>query len=385
MRYLVLTILFVGFSAPSWAADDFELRDRDRVVLIGGTLIEREQRHGDWELALTCRFPDRNVSFRNLGWSGDTVWGESRAGFDAPAQGYKRLVEQTLALQPTVIIVGYGGNEAFAGAAGLPAFQKQLDRLLDDLAPSKARLVMLAPPRHEQLGAPWPDPAEQNHRLKLYGAALRQTARQRGARFVDLYELIRPDPAVLLTDNGLHLTASGYRKAAAALQAGLGWSPQHWRIVFGKDGRAMSDGVTITDIQTSPLRFSARDAQLVRSGGERLLTVAGLAPGNYALQIDGHHVVTASDVGWRSGMTLTGGPEADQAERLRRLLVEKNRLYFYRWRPQNETYLFGFRKHEQGKNATEVPEFDPLIEKLEAEIARLRRPVAHRYELMEAK
>jgi hypothetical protein len=49
------------------------------------------------------------------------------------------------------------------------------------------------------------------------------------------------------------------------------------------------------------------------------------------------------------------------------------------------TYLFGFRKHEQGQNAREIPQFDPLVAKQEAEIARLRRPVAHTYELNEAK
>ena len=75
------------------------------------------------------------------------------------------------------------------------------------------------------------------------------------------------------------------------------------------------------------------------------------------------------------------GPEFDQAEQLRQAIIEKNRLYFHRWRPQNETYLFGFRKHEQGKNAVEIPKFDPLIAAKEAEIAKLRVPVAHVYEI----
>ena len=41
--------------------------------------------------------------------------------------------------------------------------------------------------------------------------------------------------------------------------------------------------------------------------------------------------------------------------------MEKNKLFFNRWRPQNETYLHGFRKHEQGNNAKEILQFDPLI------------------------
>ena len=66
---------------------------------------------------------------------------------------------------------------------------------------------------------------------------------------------------------------------------------------------------------------------------------------------------------------------------MRAAIVAKNRLYFHRWRPQNETYLFGFRKHEQGKNAVEIPQFDPLVAKKEEEILKLSTPRPHTYEI----
>ena len=56
---------------------------------------------------------------------------------------------------------------------------------------------------------------------------------------------------------------------------------------------------------------------------------------------------------------------------LRKVIGEKNELFFHRHRPQNETYLFLFRKHEQGNNAVEIPQFDPLIEAKEREIVSL--------------
>ena len=56
---------------------------------------------------------------------------------------------------------------------------------------------------------------------------------------------------------------------------------------------------------------------------------------------------------------------------VRQVIQEKNELYFHRWRPQNETYLFGFRKHEQGKNGKEIAEFDPLVAAKEVEISKL--------------
>ena len=51
---------------------------------------------------------------------------------------------------------------------------------------------------------------------------------------------------------------------------------------------------------------------------------------------------------------------------------KKNELFFHRWRPENWTYLFGFRKGEQGQNGVEIPRFDPLIAEWDARIAKLR-------------
>jgi lysophospholipase L1-like esterase len=91
---------------------------------------------------------------------------------------------------------------------------------------------------------------------------------------------------------------------------------------------------------------------------------------------DGLHL---SDEGYAQlARLLPGGtpPAPTTLEPLRRAVVEKNRLFFHRWRPQNETYLFGFRKHEQGNNAAEIPLFDPLIAEKEKQIASLVASVA---------
>ncbi len=297
---LLLVCCSLGLLAPAHAAEAFSLRDGDRVVFVGSTLIEREQRYGYWETALTRRYPDKSIIFRNLGWSGDTVFGDARAGFGTQADGFRQLKDHVLALKPTVIFIGYGTNESFAGPKGLPHFVKGLETLLDTFASTKARIVLLSPLKQENLGPPLPNPAENNKNLRLYADAIRDTAKKRGHFFVDLYDLLSKEKHPL-TDNGIHLTGDGYRRSALVLERALG----------------------------------------------------------------------------------LGGTDADlaQAEKLRQVIVAKNRLYFYRWRPENETYLFGFRKHEQGQNAREIPQFDPLIAEKEKEIAKLRVAVAHTYEL----
>ncbi|HKB39128.1 MAG TPA: SGNH/GDSL hydrolase family protein [Gemmataceae bacterium] len=391
MKRILLLSLFVSTGTTTSAAA-FELRQGDRVVLLGNTLVEREQRHGYWETALTTRFPDRDVTFRNLGWSGDTVFGEARAGFGSPADGFRLLTEHVLALKPTVLLIAYGINEAFEGEAGLPQFVRGLNKLLDALAPAKARVVLISPLRHEDLGPPLPDPAKQNKNLQIYTDAIRKVAEKRGFDFVDLFRLtserVKGEP---LTDNGMHLTAYGYWKTAALLEQGLDWKPQRWRIdVGGKAGGG--EGVELEGAPKGEqeVRFRATDTQLpaalspkgdVLSGRERTLRIRELAPGKYVLKVDGKPVRTATAEEWQAGIVLKSGPEFDQVEKLRHTIIEKNRLYFHRWRPQNETYLFGFRQHEQGQNAREIPLFDPLVAAKEKEIARLRQPTSHRYQL----
>jgi lysophospholipase L1-like esterase len=393
---LIVCLAGVLPAAPARAAEPFELKQDDRVVLLGNTLIEREQRDGYWETALTRRYPGRAVTFRNLGWSGDTVFGHARAGFGTTADGFNHLKEHVLSVRPTVILVGYGANEAFDGPAGLANFTQGLNTLLDALAPAKARVVLLSPLRQEDLGRPLPDPAVANQNLRLYADAIRDVARQRGLLFVDLFDLLgaRTDLPAPLTDNGIHLTPLGYWRSAPVLEKGLGLTASRWRVTVSADGDTIqAEGARVGKAEKSPLRFEVTDDVLPAppppidpsskspASDERVLRVRQLPAGRYTLSIDGQAIVTATAAEWEAGVRLERGPERGQAEKLRRAIVEKNRLYFHRWRPQNETYLFGFRKHEQGQNAREVPQFDPLVEKQEQEIARLRVPVAHTYSL----
>lgn len=75
-------------------------------------------------------------------------------------------------------------------------------------------------------------------------------------------------------------------------------------------------------------------------------------------------------------ISSAGGSLESPPEDLLSAIVAKNRLVFYRWRPQNITYLALFRKHEQGNNYAEIPMFDPLIDKTDAEIDQIKRQIA---------
>src|SRR5262249_46460700 len=151
-------------------------------------------------------------------------------------------------------------------------------------------------------------------------------------------------------------------------------------------------GGTVSQVGNS-MRFRVTAEQLAipfsyvdgeRAGGAYFVA-KGLDADRYNLKIDGTTVAIVRSPKF-GGLGLIGsGPEIDQAEKLRQTIIAKNELYFHRWRPQNVTYLFGFRKHEQGNNAVEIPQFDPLVSEKEKEIAKLRKPVEHVYELVPVK
>ncbi len=278
-------------------AHKFEIEDGDRIVWIGNTLVEREQRYGYWETALHAAFPDKQFTLRNLGWSGDTVHGDARAGFENAAKGFERLVSLTLELKPTVIFVSYGTNESFEGEAGLPKFEKGLEKLLDALKPSKARVVLFSPMQVEAMPGRDSSAVEaRNATLQRYGDAVKGIASRHCHNYADLFSqfsYIRGMGPYM--DNGIHLTAKGYKLFA-------------------------------------------------------------------------HHVLQSL-----AAPEVNNKFRGELAEPLRLAIVAKNELFFHRWRPENETYLLGFRKHEQGNNAVEIKQFEPLVAKAEDEIEKIRK------------
>ena len=155
---MIRSILFLGCTVVATAAPRFEFRDGDRVALLGDAFIEREQYEGWIELAATADFPDRAVTFRNLGWSGDLPDGASRcglsllqAGMEPAEEGWRQLQNQLRTYQPNVLVTGYGMAASLPGGPTPEQFRKDFERLLDE-AKGMRVLVLGVPPRFPQAG-----------------------------------------------------------------------------------------------------------------------------------------------------------------------------------------------------------------------------------------
>lgn len=353
------------------------LIDGERVVLLGNTFVEREQRDGYIETALTAAYPDRNVTFRNLGWSGDNVYGRSRARFGNVDEGWRHLNESLDLVKPTAAIICYGSNAAFAGDAGLDEFRAGYARLLDAVGKHTKKIMLVSPPPLEDLGRPLPNPDKQNANLAKYAAAIREIAYDRECAFVDLFAALgeKFEPGVkgkaTLTSNGVHLTEYGYWEAARAITKAIGKPTP----VVTLEEPARKTAVALNAALPLPAHSVSFADEVNDVAADMIVRYDANSGGSFDLNVDGEKLGTAAADKLKSGVGVNVPKLADAAEKLRTEIVAKNELFFHRYRPQNETYLFLFRKHEQGNNAVEIPQFDPLIEAKEKTIAQLRQPV----------
>src|SRR5262249_49892861 len=184
-------------------AADLKLEKGDHICLVGNTLAERMQYFGWLETRLAARFPQHDLVFRNLGYSGDEITLRLRSmAFGEPDQWLagQAPVPQPAKLNPgapvrenrfeltntkaDVIFAFFGYNESFAGEKGLHKFKQDLDEWIKHTLGQKyngksaPRLVLFSPIAHENLGdRNLPDGQANNERLKLYTAAMAQVAK----------------------------------------------------------------------------------------------------------------------------------------------------------------------------------------------------------------
>ena len=176
-----------------------------------------------------------------------------------------------------------------------------------------------------------------------------------------------------LADNGMHLTSRGYLCAGLVLRERLlGVPAVNAEIEVNLSSKALrGQGLEIADVrfddEAGVVSFRAREASL--------------SPLPVRLVVRGGRITAAADESVWTVKPLSGAAgegyvldSTGQYEALREEITKKNELYFHRWRPQNITYLFGFRKHEQGNNAADIARFDPFIRESEERIAELQVP-----------
>jgi len=286
-------LLWISAGLSVHAGEKCEFKDGERVAFIGGTFLDVEQDESYIETLLTLHHQDKNVIFRNLGWSGDESFRQTRPPKHPALRYYLDKYK------PTFYVVNYGMMESFHGAAGLQNFLDGYNKILDTLlaANKDAKLMIVAPYTHEDLGRPWPNPTEHNANLKLYADALAKLAETRKAVFVNLSEQLGDSKGI--TVNGVNPSAKGYMQIAFAFEKALGLEAKSWR------------------------------TELESKGSNRV-------------------------------------------QQLREQIKDKNRQYFYRYKPQNYEYVYGTRIGNQKGLDTELDQYDTILEERDKLIAKAK-------------
>ncbi len=315
-------LLALSLAATTAFAAPFQIAEGERVLLLGDALLERENTYGDLELRMHEQFPKVSFTVRNLSWSGETPKGWSRASFDPPAAGWQRLKEQIAQVRPTVAVLGFG----------MAASLQEITDRSGDMSLN-------------------PDPVR-------YGAEPMTAARFKK----ELGELMD------------------------AIQAsGQGQGPVRFILlspIRHEDLRAKRPGLpdpaphnALLEQYTKAIEELAKERNATYCPADPKTGIQMLAPwdatdNGIALTPQGYHAWTldaAKKLEW-------GAPqEAHFALSLRTAIRRKDDLFFFQSRPANSTYLFGFRKHEQGQNAAEMPKFTPLIEEEDKRIDQMKR------------
>lgn len=222
-RLVVFPLLAVALlSQHCVSAEPFQFNSGDVVAVFGNGLADRMQ-HAPWvETVLQSQLKDKNVSFRNMSFSGDQVNQKPRS------EGFTNDDEYLQLVAPDVVFTFFGYNESFGGAE---EYHLELVKLVERYrklrreAGKDVRFVLFSPIAGENTGdANLNDANQLNARLAAITEATRIAAAESGAMFVDLFtptlQLFEAD-AQRYTLNGIHLNELGYQKLAGIISESL--------------------------------------------------------------------------------------------------------------------------------------------------------------------
>ena len=385
---LVCATGVVAAGPPPERAQRLRLEKGDHVVFIGNTFTERMALFAHFETLVTAVYPEHQMAFRNLGWSGDTLTLQPRPLNFGDMDHY---LERHKA---DVIIACFGMNESFEGRAGLARFEQHWRDFLSHMSEARfngesaPRIAVVSPIAHEAMGGKLPDPGPHNENLALYTESMRKIAVEHELPFADLFtptkELAGAGPR--LTRNGIHVTQYGDWVAAQIMARELGLVPRS------------SEALTIDAAQEQlPIRFQLAGQTPLPAPPvadedlpvdlRPLIIVKGLEPGRYVLQVEGAPAASGEASDWANGVRIRRGPTVEMVERLRQTIIEKEQQFFYRRRAVNGEYIYGRRAEPFGviNFPDEMRALDGLVADLDGKIWGLSKALRERsYELVKA-
>lgn len=432
-------VFCVAFLIAFWLANisaaGFLIRDGDRVVFLGDSITEQRLYTTYIEAYALTRHPTWKLTFRNVGWGGDTSWLRQRSHpdekqlFAADEASQQKMVEDSvgrglgrdvLPLKPTFVTIKFGMNDHSYQPFRediFRAYVRSQTEIAKVLGTNGARVAFLTPQPIEDK-RPDPDKDVRNQSLRQFSDGLKDVAAKSSAAYVDQFDpfmkiLLRErasnPPSFIGGGDAVHPGPVGQTLMAWAVLKGLGASSLVSRAEIDAAGKKAPavEGCRVSGLQVSggTVSFDRLDEALAMPVDERAeaalklapilddlnlyeLQISGLTGGDYEVTVDGESSgkVSAEELAKGWNLANAPGPITKQAREVLKLVFDKNNAFFRRWR---EVQLFSLPGWAHGpevetKRAAELARIDAQVGELEVQIDKARKPKSHHFEIKPA-
>jgi len=219
---LALTLSLVGMLLPQAVTadepgDTLQVNKGDHIILLGAGMGSRMIHFGHFETELYLRFPDHDLTIRNMADEGNTPGFRPHPGRSYEQQfafpGAKELVKKEYQtnskpqghfetpdqwlhrLGADTIIAFFGYNSSFDGPSEVERYKKELDAFIKHTLAQKyngesaPQLAIVSPTAFQDLSKTYdvPNGVEENKNLELYTKASQEVAKRNGVLFVDAF------------------------------------------------------------------------------------------------------------------------------------------------------------------------------------------------------
>jgi mono/diheme cytochrome c family protein/glucose/arabinose dehydrogenase len=241
---LSITSIFAFLTTTAFSPDlsnKFQIPVGTHISLIGNNLGSRMLNYGHFDTELHLRFPENQLTIRNMCDGGDTPAFRPHSSRNEPwafpggekfypeyaehkgSEGFFPSPDEWLTdLKTDVIIAFFGFNESYKGAAGLPNFKAELEAFVQHTLSQKyngvamPQLALVSPIAFQDLSSKYdvPNGLAENKNLLLYTKAIEEVANRYKVLFVDAFEPSKQwyQTGEELTIDGLQLNDKGYQK-----------------------------------------------------------------------------------------------------------------------------------------------------------------------------
>jgi lysophospholipase L1-like esterase len=346
------------FVLAGGAAADFELQNGDHVVFLGDSNTAGARFAGITETYALGRYPNRNITFENKGYGGDTAAG-----------GLARLQRDVIDEGADVVIVIYGINDILWG---LNATKEARQLYLDSITAIVERCVQegieVYISTYFVIGG---DPSEQAIGfLQSMGQDALVIAESNGGHGLDIFggmqtvaqniwnwNQANPNKTFPLNTDGIHLSTLGHELAAYSLITALGAPADVSSVTVNAANQNYSEtGASVRNVTwdagTETLVFERKDDGIPLTFGyfswistnrwipfdtqlnRYMLIVKNLPAGTYDINVDGRQIepLTASQLSFGANLSRRlpttgwspGGPWDAQSQTLMMLTVARN-------------------------------------------------------------